>query len=143
MRPDSPATKDDVNSAMQAVMDEILAVKEEILVVKDDVQAVKDDLQGVKDDVQGVKDDVQGVKDDVQGVKDDVGTLKALTLGSPDPDQHNYVIFPIGGSYLGSCSGCSWQRGARVEGDIHGMFQEHHSEFLDGWQASDAGGSAG
>lgn len=115
MRPDSPATKDDVNSAMQAVMDEILLVK----------------------------DDVVAVKGDVAAVKDDVGTLKALTLGSPDPDQHNYVIFPIGGSFLGSCSGCSWQRGARAERDIHGMFQEHHSDFLDGWQESDAGGSSG
>ena len=108
MRPESPATKDDVNSAMQAVMDEILVVK-----------------------------------DDVQGVKGDVGMLKALTLGSPDPDQHNYVIFPIGGSFLGSCSGCAWQRGARVVTDIHEMFQQHHSEFLDGWQESDPGEPAG
>ena len=105
MRPDSPATKDDLNTAVQAVMDEITEFREE--------------------------------------VQSEIGTLKALTVGSPDPERHRYVIFPIGGSYLGSCSGCSWQRGASVESDIHDLFREHHAEFLAGWREWEAGGSSG
>ncbi len=125
MHPDSPATKDDLNTAVQAVMDEITEFREE----------VRSKL--------GTLDEVRSELATLEEVQSEMGTLKALTVGSPDPERHRYVIFPIGGSYLGSCSGCSWQRGASVESDIHDLFREHHAEFLAGWREREAGGSSG
>ena len=68
-----------------------------------------------------------------------VAGLRELTRGSPDPEQHSYVIFPIGGSFLGSCSGCSWQRGGTTESAVHDLFRVHHTEFLDDWTEQEPG----